>query len=455
MSFRDPNDTEQDEPSTDDVAREDWNRYGLSHREPLADQRDALGRPLEPADRVGRVGEEPLLDYRSQNRKTRHSRPARPPRSSRFVADVAVLSAVGVIGAIVLVYALVSSSLMPAPSPTPRPSPTPTGPVAVTNEPFSANPGESVTLQSADVGILINLPMDIAIADRDQPPDDGTLMYLTGPNGGVSVNPADGKIGTVYGGSAFAKGVRRAVVDSGLWVSSWPADTKSCGASCWSAAATYRIDLATGSITNALAATYLLGATSDGVWVASGGNLQQLDPSTGDILSTTPWFGDGEPRLGCGSLWSFTPGSGGATLAEIDPGSGTDIGQSLLDPAVTYGPTLVEGQCWMMSGSAGASAGTTTLVWLNTDGTTQAVLGYPGKSIVTLDHEFWQYSSDKTMRRFEATSGYGYGVSYQLKVRPSNDDPEWFFAAAGTLWLLDGKQLAGFDVHTGTSRVNG
>ncbi|MFI5258703.1 MAG: hypothetical protein ACHQ01_03715 [Candidatus Limnocylindrales bacterium] len=453
MKSSDSNDTHQDELPTSDVAREDWNRYGLARRVTPVEQRDALGRPLEPADRaddLGRVGEKLRPDAGRKTEAPR-TRPVRPPRSSRFVANAVALSAVGVIGAVLFVVAIVTSALMPAPSPTPGLSPTPSPPAAFAS--VAALPSE--TLRPAHVGILINLPMEIAIADRDQPPDDGTLMYLTGPSGGVAVDPGDGKLGTVYGGPAFAKGARRAIIDTGLWVSSWPAATTSCGPSCWPAAATYRLDLASGSITNTLPATYLLGATSDGVWVASGAKLQQLDPSSGEILSTTPWFGVGEPRVGCSSLWSFTPASGGARLTEIDPASGTAIGQSMLDPGVTYGPTFIEGQCWMMSGSGGASAGSTTLQWLNPDGSTQSILRYPGKSIVTLDREFWQYTSDRMIRRFEAISGFGYGVPYLLPVRPSNDDPKWLFAAAGTLWLVDGKQLAGFDVPTGPSRVSG
>lgn len=359
----------------------------------------------------------------------------------------------GVIGAIVVVFALVSSSLMPAPSATPRLTRSTAAPMTIA--PVLVIPVPSNSPRPAHVALLVNLPMDIAIADRDQPPDDGTLIYLTGPAGGVSVNPTDGTVGTVYGGAAFANGVRRAVVDGGLWVSSWPAAAKSCGPLCWPTAATYRLDLATGSITNVLAKTYLVGASSDGIWVASGGNLQQLDPSTGAILSTTPWFGGGEPRVGCGSLWSFTSDASGGTLAEIDPASGTEIGQSQLGPGVAYGPTLVEGLCWMMSGSGGTSTVSTTLVWLNPDGTTQSTFLYGGKSIVTLEHEFWLYGSDGTMHRFEAASGFGYGASYLLPVRPSQDDPQWLFAAAGTLWLLDGKQLTGFDVYTGPGRVHG
>lgn len=450
MSVRDsneipPDDDPREESPAGDVAREDWTRYGLSHREQEL-QRDALGRPLEPAEGIRRV-KDGLLPPRRETAKG-NSKPPRAPRGSKFTANVAAVSVVGVVGVIVLIFAVVSAGMMPVPSPTPARTP-----VALLSS-ASPGPSASATIVPGRVGILINLPMALAITDRDQPPDDGTFVYLVGATGGVALDPGSGKVRTVYGGAAFAKGVRRSVVDGGLWVSSWPTATASCGPSCWPAAATYRIDLVTGSVTNTLAATYLMGAASDGVWVASGGKLQQLDPDSGAVLSTTPWFGPGEPRVGCGSLWSFAPATGGAKLTMIDPASGTVIGQSTLDPGVTYGPTFVEGQCWMMSGSGGASKDSTILTWLNPDGTTQ-VVGKFQASIVTLDHEFWRYTPDGTIQRFDAALGYGYGVSYSLAAHPRGDDPSALFAASGTLWMIDGLGLVGFQIPTGTSRVNG
>ena len=126
-----------------------------------------------------------------------------------------------------------------------------------------------------------------------------------------------------------------------------------------------------------------------------------------------------------------------------------------MDAAVGFGPTFVQGQCWMMSGSAGASTGATTLVWLNSDGTTQATFDYPGKSIVALDGEFWLYSSDGQLRRVDATSGSTFGAAYALAVRPPNDDPRWLFSVSNSLWMLDGSQLVKFDVPTGPNAAAG
>jgi hypothetical protein len=349
-----------------------------------------------------------------------------------------------------VVVGLVASALMPPPPPTPsRAAPGPSGSSA------SAGAKAPPTTLNAHVGVMINLPMAISIPARDQTPDDGTSMFLTGPGGGFTMDPGTGTVQTVYSGTAFAKDMRRAVILSGLWVSSWPASATTCGPTCWPAADTYRIDPATGGVTKSLPATYLLGAASDGIWVAADGQIERLDASTGEVLSTTPWRGSGEPRIGCGLLWAFTPGDKGAALTELDPESGNVIGQSSLGPGVAYGPAFVEGQCWMMSGSEGASGGSTTLVWLKPNGTTVSQFDYPGKSVVTLDGEFWLYSTTRVLQRFEATSGVVYGVPYVLPVRPPGDDPKWLFSASRTVWMIDGTKLSGFDVPTGTSRVNG
>jgi hypothetical protein len=306
----------------------------------------------------------------------------------------------------------------------------------------------------AHAGIVIDLPLGITIADRDQQPDDHAAIYLTGPTGGVAVDPGTGAFKHVYGGPAYAGGLGRALVMDGLWLSSESSDVV-CGPSCWAESATYRLDTSSGSVTKALPKTYLVGAASDGVWVATGGKLERLDPYTGAALASLPWSGSAEPRYGCGSIWAFTAGDSGATIAEIDPPAGRTIGQSKLDPKVIGGPTYVEGQCWMMSGAAGVSGGSTTLVWLNDDGTSAKVFRYPGRSILTLDHEFWGYSQDRKIQRFEAVSGVDYGVAYVLPVKPTDNDPKWIFAATGMLWMIQGSQLVGFDVPTGTNRANG
>ena len=175
------------------------------------------------------------------------------------------------------------------------------------------------TAKAAHVGLLINLPLKITSLDRGQFLSDGTLVYLTSPDAGVAIDPGTGSLRTIYGGLPFAKGARRTVVLGGLWVSSWSASGATCGPDCWAGANTYRMDLATGGISGTFSATYLLGATSDAVWVAVDKQIERLDPSTGAIKSSTPWKGSGEPRVGCNSLWSFTAGDKGSAIALIDP----------------------------------------------------------------------------------------------------------------------------------------
>jgi hypothetical protein len=108
-----------------------------------------------------------------------------------------------------------------------------------------------------------------------------------------------------------------------------------------------------------------------------------------------------------------------------------------------------------MSGAGGASAGNSTLVWIGQDGSIISRFEFPGKSIVTLSGEFWTYSGEGLMQRFEATSGGNYGPLYQLQVRPPNDDPKWLFSATRTLWMIDGRQLTAFDVTTGATNQRG
>jgi len=434
-----------------DEGLDDWNRYGLSRGDGAADRtpRDALGRPLAESARRDQPSDDLYIQYRRETSQ-RPTKAARRERSPRFVINVATASIVGMLGVVLLGVALATSPAMPPVSPSPGNSASLVAPA--TTAPAALTP---LAPRAAHVAVLLDLPFEVAVTDRDWPMDDGSTIYLTGPTGGLALDPATGTIRTIYGGPAFAAGVQRAVVDTGLWVSSWPASVKGCGPTCWTGAKTYRIDLATAKVTRTLAATYLLGAADDGIWVATGKQVERLDPSTGAVLSRTPWTRSSEPRIGCGSLWSFAPGSKTSILAQIDPKSGGVIGQSTLDPTVSYGPTYVQTQCWMMSGSAGATIGAAMLVWLNADGTTESTFEYPGKSIVSLDGEFWLYSSDGQMQRLEATSAYSFGVSYTLPVRPPNNDPKWFFAASGMLWLIADNQLIGFDVPTGASRAGG
>jgi hypothetical protein len=450
MTLGGSDDGKQQSEHVSRVAPDDWSRYGLSRRGRASDQgpRDALGRPIERVDRRAEAADELFIHYRREASQ-RPVRPAGARRGPRFVANVATVAVVGALGIALLVFGLATAPAMPVVSPSPSrlASHTPNASDLVVVTPFVP--------KAAHVSLLIVLPVQVSVNERDWPLDDGTDIYLTGSSGGLAVEPTRGTILTVYGGPAFAGGVRRAVVDGGLWVSSWPTSAQSCGPACWAEATTFHVDTVTGNVSKRRAATYLLGAADDGIWVATGKVIQRLDPSTAVVLSSTPWTGSGEPRIGCGSLWSLTPGAQASTLAQIDLKSGAVLGTSVLDPTVGFGPTFAQGQCWMMSGSAGASAGATTLVWLNPDGTTQATFEYAGKSIVSLDREFWLYSSDGQMRRIDATSGSTFGAAYTLPVRPPNDDPEWLFSASSSLWLIEGNQLVKFDVLTGAAAAAG
>jgi hypothetical protein len=448
MTAGDPNGRRLRAEHQSSVARDDWHRYGLSGRSGTVEgPRDALGRPVDVPERR-EAPDDLFLQYRHETSQGAQ-RPHRAERSPRFMANVATVAVIGVLGSGLLMFGLATSPPTPA-----SPSPSRFGSA-------SASPsGPTISIASsgprtAHVNFLIDLPVSIAITDRERPVDDGTTMYLTGSGGGVAVNETRGTIGTVYGGPAFAAGVRRAVVDTGIWVSSWPASAKICGPACWPQATTHRIDFKTGTVSKTLAATYLLGATDDGIWVATGKVVDLLDPATGAVLSSLAWPRATEPRVGCGALWSFGPGSQESTLFQIDPKSGAVLGASSLDPSVTYGPVTIKDQCWMTTGSNGATTGgPATLVWLNADGTVQATFDYPGLSVVVIDGEFWLYGSG-TLQRLEPTSGVGFGASYTLAVQPPDGDPSWLFSASHTLWMIDGTALVSLGVPTGPANAAG
>jgi hypothetical protein len=435
-----------------EAAGDDWYRYGLSRRGG-EDQgpRDALGRPIQDEARRPAAPDDFYIQYRHETSQRTPS--TRTRRSPRFIANVATVVVVIVVGVAAMGLALATSPgpVVPSPSPT-RPAASPT--IAPSSFPVAES---SAGPKAAHIAALIDLPVQVVVTDRQRPLDDGgTTMYLTSPKGGVALDPSRGVIRTVLGGAAFSGGgVRRAVLDSGLWVSSWPAGTKQCGPTCWAQSTTYRLDPVAGTVSKKLTATYLLGAADDGVWVAAGKVVELLDPATGAVLSSTTWKGTAEPRIGCSALWSFTPGAKASTLVQVDPKTGAALGSSELDPTVTYGPIDIQGRCWVMNGSSGATLGSTTMTWLNADGTTQATFEYPGLSMVVLDGEFWSYSSNSEMQRVDPTSGVGFGAAYVLPVGPPGGDPQWFFASVGKMWMISGGQLAEFDIPTGPGNAAG
>jgi hypothetical protein len=429
LSSRDRRDT--------DVPGDDWARYGGARRK------------TSESDRPELLGDDPFLDYRYEGKNPDQSAPpdATRPRS-RANAVGALVAAIVLVGAAAF-FNLSSANVAPGPIVTPVPRPT----VAL----GSASPTTLVrpTVQMGHVGVTIQMPLPIFVPDRDSNPDDGTTMYLVGSSGGFPVDVAQGIHGTVWGGAAFPTGLRKSIFDYGLWVSSWPSAYTTCGPDCWDKATTYRIDPATGAVTLKLPNTYLVGAAFEGVDVASQGQVLTVDPSDGNVLSFVPWKVAGEPRVGCGSLWSVQLGSTNTILNLIDTTSGDVTGASTLAADITFGPFLAESQCWMMTGQGGASANSTSLVWILPSGSVAGDRQY-GASVVLLDSEFWVLLGDGTIQRFEATSntGIGYGQLFQLAVKPPNNDPKWLFASVGSLWLYTGTDLVGFDVLTGASAIN-
>jgi hypothetical protein len=432
------------------AARDDWQRYGLARHGTTAGEplRDALGRPVEAADRRD-APDELFLQYRRETGQ-RAAVAAGTERSPRYVANLATIAVIGVLGASMLIFGVFTSPAAPVVSPSPSRFVSPT--INASSYPVV---GASSGPKTAHVNFLIDLPLQVAITDRDRPIDDGATMYLLGSKGGVAIDESRLSIDTVFGGPAFANGVRRVAVDGGIWVSSWPASARTCGPTCWAQATTYRIDPASGAVSKSLAATYLLGAADDGVWVATGKVVERLDPATGAVRSSLTWGRTSEPRIGCGALWSFTPVAQASDLAQIDARSGAVIGTSALDSGATYGPLTIEGGCWMMNGTNGTTSGSTTLVWLNADGTTQATFAYPGLSVVVIDGEFWLYGAGGKLQRLEATSGIGFGAAYVLAVMPPNDDPQWLFSVASSLWMISGDSVVSFGVPTGADNAAG
>ena len=416
-----------------DVPGDDWARYGGARRKAAESDRPEL------------LGDDPFLDYRYEG--ANQNQPKRPdaarPRSKA-----------NAVGALVAVIILAGAAALFNLSSSVTPSPTVTPPSRPTIAPGSASPTSLVgpTLRMGHVSVTIQMPLPIFVPDRDSNPDDGTTMYLVGSSGGFPVDVARGIHGTVWGGAAFPTGLRKSIFDSGLWVSSWPSGYASCGPACWDKATTYRIDPATGAVTLKLENTYLVGAAFEGVYVASQGQVLTVDPGDGKVLSSLFWKVTGEPRLGCGSLWSVQFGSTKTILNLVNTASGDVAGASTLAVDITFGPFSAEGLCWMMTGQGGASANKTSLVWIYPSGSVTDYRQY-GASLLLLDSEFWVLLEDGTIQRFEVTSGVAYGNRFQLAVRPSNNDPKWLFASVGSLWLYTGTDLVGFDVLTGASNA--
>jgi len=425
-----------------DAAGSDWDRYshGPAAQAPTAWSPDSRVKSTAPARPRPAERDDLYVEYRYEAGFTPVNEEA-APRSPRMMANVAGAIAVGLAGLLIAVFALATST-----GPTPTPTP-PSSPIAH----LSATPTPEITAppELAHVQTVVPLPLVVKIADRNAQPDDGKTIYLIGPSGGVSVDPQSGRVLKVYGGPAFANGMRRAVVSDGLWISTWSGDG-ACGPTCWAQATTYRLDPGTGSVTNTMKGTYLIDADSDGVWVATAGKIERLDGANGVLLDWMPWKLSAEPRRGCAGLWAYTIDAGGATISDVASVTGEVVGSSTLPAQVTYGPIFVLGQCWMMSGTDGVSTGKTTMVVLTPDGGSGGGITY-ARSVLALNGGFWTYN-EGTLQRFEPTSGLTFGAAFNLAERPSGNDPARLFSAVGRLWMIvDGGSLEGFDLQTGSA----
>jgi hypothetical protein len=382
------------------------------------------------------------LDYREENLSSNRRGGG---HSSRFMANVIGASVVGAAAVALIAAAMITSGA--APSPTPRP----TAAVLATITPAPTPiPTVAFAQRTAEVQVIVDLPLNVFVPDRAQSPDDGKNIYLTGADGGAAIDPLTGAVGTVFGGEAFTGGVRRSIVAAGsLWVSSWPNSAKQCGSTCWAQATTYRLSIATGKVQKAYPATYLVGLAADGLWLASGDKLQRLDLKTGATKATIPWKATTEPRVGCGGLWSLDIQAKDVILTQIDQATGdASPAVTILPSDATYGPVAVESGCWMMSGYDGISNASTSLYMINKDSGLSVTKTY-ARTILILDGEFWTYSPGAVVQRLEVGTGTPYGASYQLAVAPSSDDAGLLFGSLGTLWMLDAQQLVEFSVPLG------
>jgi hypothetical protein len=407
---------------------DDWARYGGA-RERSAD-----------AEAEELLRDDPFAAYRYENGLGSPQDQERPRGHGRA-------NLLGAVTAVTVIAVLAAIVNLTAPGPNPAPTRAPWADTSPSASPLMTAPRPTVRL--ARVVVTIPMPIPVFIPDRAFAFDDGSRMYLAGNAGALPVDVAAGAVGTVWSGSAFPKDLRRLVYDRGIWVSSWPTSYDLCGPPCWDKASTYRIDPESGEVTLSLEHTLLIGAQYDGVYVASEGRLRILHPVDGSERSAVAWRTAGEPRLGCGGVWSVELGAE-TELRAINAASGDQVGGSDLPPETAYGPVYSEGLCWMMSGRDGASAGGTRLILLNASGSAVEDRSY-ASSIVILDSEFWRLADDGSIQRFEVLSGQGgYGRRYILPIGPENGDPGAFFAAVGSMWLYRGQELIGFDIPTGS-----
>jgi hypothetical protein len=410
----------------------DWDRYGLARptagKSALPSNKPSARRAVEPRDDM-------YLEYRRENL----SRGRAAARSARSRANSLAVASVGLAAILVVGAAWATSGPGPTRSPTPTPAPSRTP----TPEPTVA----PVVLTAYETTV-VNVGLSAAVPDRATRPDDGTTMYLFGPDGGVAIVTFIGATGTQFEGEPFATGLPiRSVVDDGnVWISTSPNPGAPCGPSCWDQSTTYRLNIGTGKVQQAYPKTYLVGFTDIGLFLATAGKVEVVDPATGKPLRTIVWPAGGEPRLGCDRLWDVAFDRLATTLTVIDANGVAGL-KSSAPPSTTYGPVAVDGDCRMLSGQGGFAAVPATV--------TQIVVGQAGKStvvqhdLILLDGHLWANLAHGRIQRYDAATDQLVGPVYELAgAGPYN--PAQLFASMGSVWLLDPArgQLIGFAVPT-------
>jgi hypothetical protein len=242
--------------------------------------------------------------------------------------------------------------------------------------------------------------------------------------------------------------MRSIMAGGSLWVS--PARVHAdapCDQSCWDESTIYQFDVVTGQIQKTYPKTYLVGLSAGGIWVATAGNVERLAPATGDLIEATPWMGTGEPRVGCGGLWSVDFGNSATIVSRVQVGSGLALDNLITQPSIAYGPFAAGSECWMMSGVDGVSVEPNFLVQISGDVITQPII--VSRTLVLLDGTFWGYLSGGFLQRYDPAAGQGTGPIYAL-TGGGADDPSNVFASMGTIWTIDpvNLQLVGYGISS-------
>lgn len=417
----------------------DWDRYGLSQREESASTQQSAGRPIvrrEPGDDL-------YLEYMRENASRSRSGGGRSPRRR---ANLLAIVAIAVAAVLVVAVAMATAPPGPTPTPAPTPGPTvlPTNPQATEVATIPASSASAEVVQDVPAAKFA-LPFPVDVPDRANQPDDNVVtMYLTGASGGVAIDLSTGSTEKTFAGAAFADGVGRSIVAGGsLWVSSWPSTYAACGPACWHLAKTYQLGLVTGKLAKTYDGTYLVGELGQGLVLADSNGIEFVDPTTGEKSAGLPWPGNGEPRVGCGSLWSFDAAVGQPTITRFNLATATVGASNALANGEAYGPVQTASGCWMMTGMGGVSTGSTSLAQLDTDGRLVSATGL-ASSVVFLDGQFWTYDAGLLQRydpSMTGATGGMLGPVYQLTPVPAGGDPSLLFASLGYLWALEGNQL--------------